>query len=335
MPDAASDPFRLITWDDIGVWAGKAALARGARYQREGRVRQIGRTPDGGLVAWVDGTATYATLVGVEEGRLCSRCTCPVEISCKHAVAVLLEYRAGAGTMNVLPVPPSDKRLLLHGIVPPPDPRLRRYLETLAAGDHVELLLALCDAYPELRQEIDDRRILSVGEIAELVRSLLADIEALTQQPVPRRRRGPGIPTSDLSDVERRLRSLLERGHPDEVVGLGRILQEKGIELIEQGDEEGESADGLIGCFDVVFEALPRSSLPVHEQMLFAVEADLRDDYGLGLGEEFWKQAHPREEWGRLADLLVVRVSGYGSRAIADRITARLDLDRLVEWAVE
>lgn len=335
MPDEASDPFRSITWNDIEDWAGEAALARGARYQREGRVRQLGRTPDGGLVAWVDGTATYATLVGVEEGRLRSHCTCPVETSCKHAVAVLLEYRAGVGTESVPPIAPSDTRLYLHGIVPPPDPRLRRYLETLSPDDLVDLLLALCDSYPDLRREIDDRRALSRGEVSELVRSLLAEIEALTQQPAPGKLPGRGISTSDWSDVERRLRTLLERGHMDEVVGAGRVLLDKGMDLIEQSDDEGELADALIGCFDVVFEALPRSSLPVHEQMLFAVEADLCDDYGLGLGEGFWKQTHPREEWGRLADLLVVRVSGYGSRAVADRITARLDLDRLVEWAVE
>jgi uncharacterized Zn finger protein len=50
------------------------------------------RTPGGGLIAYVHGTERYATWVDFEEGELVSACSCPYGATCKHAVAVVLEY---------------------------------------------------------------------------------------------------------------------------------------------------------------------------------------------------------------------------------------------------
>jgi len=48
-----SDPFTDLTWDDLDRWAGGKIISRGEGYQRQGRVSQLARTDDGGLIAWV------------------------------------------------------------------------------------------------------------------------------------------------------------------------------------------------------------------------------------------------------------------------------------------
>ncbi|MEW6753131.1 MAG: SWIM zinc finger family protein [Candidatus Latescibacterota bacterium] len=86
------DPFAALTWDDLEAWAGDTIVERGRTYQRRGAVRDLARTADGGLLAWVSGTERYATRVTLQAGSLTSACTCPYWAACKHAVAVVLQY---------------------------------------------------------------------------------------------------------------------------------------------------------------------------------------------------------------------------------------------------
>jgi uncharacterized Zn finger protein len=96
---AASDArWRDLTWDDLEEWAGSRSLERGRSYQRSGHVRDLARSADGVLLAWVQGTERYATQAELiaesgERVRPSSRCTCPLGIDgCKHGVAVVLSY---------------------------------------------------------------------------------------------------------------------------------------------------------------------------------------------------------------------------------------------------
>ena len=87
------DPFSELTWDDVEEWAGDRIVTRGRSYQRRGAVRDIKRAEDGALIAWVQGTRRYATRVSIRgKKNLESECTCPYWTTCKHAVAVVLEY---------------------------------------------------------------------------------------------------------------------------------------------------------------------------------------------------------------------------------------------------
>ena len=88
-----SDPFSKLTWEDLEEWAGNVIVGRGRPYQRNGAVENLARTKGGTLVAWVRGTRRYATSVRLtERNGLESACTCPYWATCKHAVAVVLEY---------------------------------------------------------------------------------------------------------------------------------------------------------------------------------------------------------------------------------------------------
>ena len=81
-----------LTWADLEAWAGAKIVSRGTSYQKNGYVRDLSVTPEGGLLAWVRGSDKYATTVSLEKRSLSSDCTCPYGGTCKHAVAVVLEY---------------------------------------------------------------------------------------------------------------------------------------------------------------------------------------------------------------------------------------------------
>ncbi len=84
--------FEALTWVDLEEWAGSKIVTRGRSYNRQGRVKDLVRTADGKLIAWVKGSERYASLVYFEDGELESVCTCPYWADCKHAVATVLEY---------------------------------------------------------------------------------------------------------------------------------------------------------------------------------------------------------------------------------------------------
>src|SRR6266568_3159839 len=85
--------WESLTWDDVANWAGSRSVSRGHAYKRGGRVRDLGISTEGRLLATVTGGRRYATGVWREADGLRSRCTCPVGWNgCKHAVAVIATY---------------------------------------------------------------------------------------------------------------------------------------------------------------------------------------------------------------------------------------------------
>ena len=112
-PEEPIDPFTELTWDDLEEWAGSRIVARGRSYQRRGAVRDLQRDEEGALVAWVAGSRLYAARVSIEGSKdLLCECTCPYWTTCKHAVAVVVEYleMTKKGTA-VAPVEADDPRL--------------------------------------------------------------------------------------------------------------------------------------------------------------------------------------------------------------------------------
>ena len=41
-----------LTWADLEAWAGTRIASRETSYQKNGAVRDLAVTPDGGLLAW-------------------------------------------------------------------------------------------------------------------------------------------------------------------------------------------------------------------------------------------------------------------------------------------
>lgn len=157
-----------------------------------------------------------------------------------------------------------------------------------------------------MRQCIEDRHDLSAGKVARLVHSVRKEIEALSAEPGWSNSWNDKGHIPDFSRVRERLGQLLAKGHANKVVMLGEKLLEAGKRQVEMTDDEVETAGEIAYCLDIVFQALPESSLSPVDQMLWAVEAELNDDYELCHGSEaFWEKEHPVAAWNAMAQKLM------------------------------
>jgi len=336
----SSDIFRALTWGDLDEWAGAKTLSRGKRYQREGRVQDLACLPGGDLIAWVAGTERYATTVSTDGESIESWCTCPVGDSCKHAVAVVLEYLESV--KKGLPIPAAaedDPRLRLldsdsmENTSPSPEPSLRPYLERLTKEELIDLLETLAWHDPHVRKAIDDRRSIAATGAGTLVEALLSEIDAAADERSWGEYWGGGIP--DYSHVQERMETLLSMGYADEVVLAGEVLLQKGLRQVEMVDDEGETIDQIASCMDVVFSALAVSSRPAHEKILYAIEADLEDEYDLCAGAgRLLAENFPEEEWSIAADRLLKRLEDITPVPKGDSFTSRYQRNRLITMTV-
>ena len=365
-----ADFFKDLTWNDLEEWAGAAIVSRGRSYQRGGRVQGLARSESGGVVAWVQGTHRYATVVEVESGELTSFCTCPYGDTCKHAVAVVLEYLESLKQEREVPtVTERDRRLrLLHesedeekawsedeeedeyeedeedeDMVRSTPRRAKKaaadtvssFLEQQSKEQLIALLKEQAKRHPTVRQDLQDRRNLSSGAVKKLVKAVREEINELDSEHDWDDDWGDRGSGGDYSRLRDRLEALLAAGHANEVVDIGEELLEAGTRRVEMTDDEGETAEEIASCLDVVFRALPQSSLSPAEQMLWAIDADLDDEYDLCRGAEvFWKQKHAAADWNIVAEKLAPRLEHYKSAKGGDRFSRNYRRDRFSDWLI-
>ncbi|MCD6334470.1 MAG: hypothetical protein J7M27_03985 [Candidatus Latescibacteria bacterium] len=160
------------------------------------------------------------------------------------------------------------------------------------------------------------------------------EIDALSSEPAWSNSWTGEANIPDYSGVRERSEALLSEGHADAVVSLGKKLMEAGKEQVEMSHDEGETATEIAECMEVVFRALPQSSMSPSEKILWAIDIELSDDYGLcGNTEIFWNKEQGKEAWTVVADELARRLSetkpekGRGDFAYGydrDRLSNRL-----------
>jgi uncharacterized Zn finger protein len=358
------DLFERLDWDDIEQWAGSRILSRGQGYQRSHRVKELVQTQTGALVAWVYGGQKYATEVDFENGELISVCTCPYGDNCKHAVAVLLEYLDQLEKNREVPqIMGQDQRLaLLQGFADEEDrevddeegeevdtihlvspksgksipPNLKGFLEEQTKEHLIALLKDLSERYPSVREDLQDRRNLSRGSVKRVVGAARKEIHELSSRPGWRNHWNNEGYIPDYSRVKDRLESLLANGHADEVVVLGKELLETGIRQVEMSDDEGETGTEISSCLDIVFLALPQSSLSAVDQILWVIDAELKDNYDLCYGSEsFWENEQKASDWSVVADNLIQRLNEFRSARDDDSFSKDYQRDRLSDWIIQ
>lgn len=361
-----TDPFTDLDWATLESWAGAKTLSRGREYQFNRRVSSLARSHDGTLVACVSGSEPYVTAVTFSNG-LVSTCTCPVGESCKHAVAVILEYLALCEkNIPIPPLAPADPRIALLGLrsetvpaqyqnvtftrpQPPSSPHpdtgygdtrrsagpLRHYLEAMQKEELLDLMEDLMDRFPEVGQEIADMRSVAEADPHPLFEALLADIEIITEEEAWSDEWSGESQVPDYSPVKKRMEMLLVMDQADLVVEAGRILIRKGTEQLEKGDDQtGEVSGEIVSCTNLVFAALWRSGRPVFERLLFAIHAMLDDDFDL-FGDDaqaFLDGDWPADDWSRVADSLLPELEMYRIPPGRKDYTALNRRDRFTGW---
>src|SRR5262249_12412958 len=120
----------------------------------------------------------------------------------------------------------------------------------------------------------------------------------------------------DYSKIQHRFERLLELGHADEVVSLGREFITQGLRQLGEAHDEGDTASAFAECLPVIFQALMRSSLSGPERLLFAIDADLADSYDTlsESTEAVFDAPVPPEDWSVVADTLARRLKTSSAR---------------------
>jgi uncharacterized Zn finger protein len=341
MSRQAKKDFENLSWFDLESWAGLKIVSRGKSYQRNKSVRELAITGSGELVAWVEGSTTYATKVSLDEGVLSSICTCPYHSACKHAVAVILEHLdCLENGRNVPIIDENDKRLVLirQGRTAYPDEKdddndllddetkgndesfteserassdtkLSNYLQRQAKNELIDLITGILVRHPEIKEELDYKVRITSSKSSVLVKTVEREIEKASREPGWQNhwnRRGY-IP--DYSRVRSGLQKLLDERHADEIVRLGEKLFSAGVTQVEQSHDEGETGDEVAQSMMIVFKALGKCSMSDVDKMQRAVDFELSDEYDLCYGlEEFWKRRFSKKDWSSLADRLISRL---------------------------
>jgi len=187
--------------------------------------------------------------------------------------------------------------------------KIRKHIEAKSHEELVELVWTLTERLPELYEEFRDRIALGEGKVDRLVAGARKEIRRVSSEAGwVNSWTGEGQ-TPDYSRVKHRLERLLELGHPDAVVRLGKELMTLGNEQIGQSNDEGETAEAVGECMPVIFRAVVASSLPSARKLLFAIDAHLRDDYGIvnDAADAIIKMPGAKSAWSEVADVLTQR----------------------------
>lgn len=308
-----------ITSDTLAAWAGEAVFQRGHAYYKAGKVRNIALASEGRVLATVDGTRKYATMLfRKSNGELASLCTCPYGARCKHAVALAYACLALFAEKRDFPLASdSDKRLLDLDITLPdetmrtddsPSPQaLEAALNTLSKKQLVALVLQAASLAPEIAALCPGKADPQPKDALALVKAARKAIRKAMEEPDwDYHYRG----NPDYASVCRKLEDLRLAGFPAEVLELGFDLIEGSRGQIEMSDDEGETQGAVSQCMNVVLQALRDVGWPVQKKLIWAADAVLTDEFAVC--DCFWEilnETHPPAEWNPLADALLSRVT--------------------------
>lgn len=363
-PEAPIDPFSELTWDDLEEWAGSRIVARGRSYQRKGAVRELQRDDEGALVAWVAGSHLYAVRVSVDGSKnLISECTCPYWTTCKHAVAVVVEYleMAKKGTA-VARVKADDPRLEeLYAITEnddepmefdaedldeaaveavsknsgsgqSPDTTLRTYIQEHSKAELVELLLELAETHDEVRQSLENRRSLTSGETRKVLKSIRSEIATL-EEPAWESHHYGGYQVRNSERLKAMLQALVASGQADAAVRLGPELLAAGSRALEY-EHEGESSEEIGACLDVLFEALDATSMAPADRIEWVLDMAMADQYELCYQgfENLWDKGYAKSDWSEACDRLTQRLEDRERPVRDDK--RDYERNRLADWLI-
>jgi uncharacterized Zn finger protein len=155
-------------------------------------------------------------------------------------------------------------------------------LQSKPVDQLIELLLGCAARDHEFRAVLSEQQALQGGNVKKLVQEARCEIASATAEPAwSESWEDEDDSPPNFDGVQRRLRTLLDAGHADAVVELGRELIPRGLERVSQADDDFESSGEFTDCLEVVFQAVVKSSLAPCQKLVYAIEAVLQDDYDM------------------------------------------------------
>ena len=151
-------------------------------------------------------------------------------------------------------------------------------LQGAGRDELVAMVAGLAREVPGVARWVRDRVQLESGSVGPLVCALQKEIRGLTSLDAWSDYQDCGESLPDYSHVELRFRALLERGHADAVLDLGRELLQRGTVQVSNAHDEGETAMGISDCMRLVLKALPDTRRSKLEQLSWLFEALYEDE---------------------------------------------------------
>jgi uncharacterized Zn finger protein len=190
----------------------------------------------------------------------------------------------------------------------------------------------MAECIPEVQQFMLDKHTLALGKHTKIIAAIRSELAGL--EDVQWDQSGFGGHSGDLARLKKQVNSLLELGKFDDLVYLGPEILEAGSRAIEH-EHEGESSYTLSDCLAVIFKALPDSSLESVDQLIWAIDMELEDNYSLcdGLVSPVLEKQHSREAWSLLADKLNERLANHQILKDTSDYSKLYHRNRLGGWA--
>ena len=188
---------------------------------------------------------------------------------------------------------------------------LTRYVRALTPDALRDLVLEARGEVPDFAAWLEEKRVLEgreQGELAARVESLIAAMPA-----VPDDGHAWGSPgafeETDYAALRRGMEALLEADGADALLDLVPALLDKGGQEVELHEHDDDVDIEVTSCLETAWRALPQSRRTQSEQLLFAIDLHLADEFGLVPGIEKVKRRYRKKAvWSDVADALRDRI---------------------------
>jgi len=175
---------------------------------------------------------------------------------------------------------------------------------------------------------IADRRDLTSGQTDKILQTIRREISTLEEPVWDEYDNSPALNTDRLKAA---LKGLAQAGQADAAVRLGPELLATAHQAL-QYDSEGEFEAAFSDCLDVLFQVLEKSSLSPADQVEWALDMALADEYGLcdaGL-DQLWKRHYAKSDWSAVSDRLAQRIET--SKDTKEEL--HYERNRLTDWLI-
>jgi uncharacterized Zn finger protein len=173
-----------------------------------------------------------------------------------------------------------------------------------------DLLLDITREHRDVARELAERRQMASGDVKNVSAHLRREIRDLGEEPGWRDYWHDESYTPDFSGIRKKLEALLEKGHADEVLTIGKELISTGLRLAEESHDEGETAMEVSECMPVLVKALDNSTMAAPDKLNWALDAVLKDPFDVCEDfAAFLHRRHPKSAWNILSDQLLKRLS--------------------------
>ncbi|MFQ5644809.1 MAG: hypothetical protein ACE5FQ_14085 [Thiogranum sp.] len=208
----------------------------------------------------------------------------------------------------------------------------RAWLEKQSKKALVGFILEVAQEYPRISERLANRANLKQGKINPVKEAIRRDIEALE----PDWQDCDAFDAdNDFTHIAEQMAALLDAGYADDVVELGETflrLAPRRYEYSHHDDWEIQS--GIEECLDIILAALSHSSLPPAEQLLWYIDAEQKDEYGIFNNTEKFtkKRCYKKADWQVVASVLAKRLQTQTVPRDNTAFSSRYQRENLSRW---